>query len=200
MVRYHHENCLKKPEAVKDGGGSQHAKTSAAQSEIVNDGAGCSNEINGVNHDCEENVDQSVPTFDKQTLNEKNPTFTPSAVHTKKLNNKDIISYLREGHKKNGSLLLEKLTTFPEDFTYDQNGIVTIFGVTFPGCSIFHLLPFTFYSSDKEDISCIYSWLFLLKKHGLMHFAENPHLKKLSKLEETYHTVNSKWYYLGPVN
>ena len=70
-MRYHHENCLKKPEAVKDGGGSHHAKTSAAQSEIVNDGAGCSNEINGVNHDCEENVDQSVPTFDKQTLNEK---------------------------------------------------------------------------------------------------------------------------------
>jgi hypothetical protein len=113
------------------------------------------------------------------------------------LSNEDVVSFLKEDHQKSGRIVLEKLSLYPKDFSYDNNGIVTIFGITFPGSSVFQLLPAILYPVSTLEISGIYSWLSLLKRHHLMNFVQNSELKNF---EENYDDKNSKWYFLGSVN
>ena len=130
IAKYHHENCgSKKPEIVSQGGGNSYEKL---KGEILSEGGGCKNDTDIPTQSANANVDQ-VPHFEKDIINEKTPTLSKSTVPRNTLNNENIVSYLKEDHQKTGRLLLEKLSMVPKDFSYDENGIVTLFGITFPG-------------------------------------------------------------------
>ena len=166
----------------------------------------------------QQNIDSDSGSFEKQVVVEK-ATEVPTVVDSiKSLSKSDIIQHIQDKYKVDASSLLEKLHHHPTDFSFDANGIVSILGTTypgekflianksddiskhsfhcFPGCTIYEILPVTFYSIGRKekDIIGINKWLELLKKYNLMGFVENNSLKKTSN------DILDKWYFLGTIS
>ena len=130
----------------------------------------------------------------------------------------EIIQHIQEKFKNDASALLQSLASHPLQFSYDSNGILSIFGTKYPGnctfhpfqyrksfnnfsfvtgSSIFEILPLTFYSIGRKekDIIGVDKWLQLLKKFDLMDFVKNHSLKMKAPEKEI-----QNWYYLGPTS
>ena len=171
-----------------------------------------------ISHD-QKNIDSDSGSFEKQVIVDKAIEIPSTTNSIKSLSKSDVIQHLQEKYKVEASSLLDNLSEHPRDFSYDANGIVSIFGTAYPGdiftiaiskidstkhmhhsisgCTIFEILPVTFYSigRQKKDIIGIDKWLELLKKYNLMDFVKNNSLK-----EKTSDNDLEKWYFLGPIS
>ena len=165
------------------------------------------------------NIDSVSGSFEKQVIVDKAIEIPSTADSIKSLSKSDVIQHLQEKYKVEASSLLDNLSEHPRDFSYDANGIVSIFGTAYPGeifpiainradctkhmhhsisgCTIFEILPVTFYSigRQKKDIIGIDKWLELLKKYNLMGFVKNNSLKEKNSDNDL-----EKWYFLGPIS
>ena len=81
-----------------------------------------------------ENIDQSVKLSPKEiVLDSKTVNGYKNIEDKKQLSPINVVSQLRQRYKKKGEKLLQLLLKNPEDFSFDGNGIVTIFKDTIPG-------------------------------------------------------------------
>ena len=81
----------------------------------------------------EKNIDNDSGSFEKQVIVEKAIEIPSSTDLKKSLSKSDVIQHLQEKYKVEASLLLDNLFEHPRDFSYDANGIVSIFGTAYPG-------------------------------------------------------------------
>jgi len=74
---------------------------------------------------------------------------------------------------------MEHLSNFPNRFSYDENGVVSIDGTTYPGSNIKELLPLLFQPIGRQswDIKGLYEWIEMLHSLGLTYFMKNPGLR-----------------------
>ena len=84
-------------------------------------------------HHDQDNIDQSASNFPKNVIVDKAIESPTIAKHGKSLSNTDVILQIDEEFKPQAKLLLDKLSAYPHDFSFDDNGIVTIFGSNYPG-------------------------------------------------------------------
>ena len=145
----------------------------------------------------EQNVDSNSGSFEKNVIVDKTIEIPSKSNPIKNLSNADIIQHIKEKYKVEASALLDNLSDHPTEFSYDPNGIVSLFGTIYPGSSIFEILPVTFYSIGRaeKEIVGVLKWLELLKKYGLLDFVKNNAL-----LKNTSKHVLDNWYFLGPIS
>ena len=119
-----HEN--KSDLTLKDGSGSE-------QRQIIN------NEVPSDPCQTQRNIDQSVSTESKPIVVDSKIPETEKTNHSeiKDLPVSSIISQIRPRYRIKSKKLLNTLIEHPEDFSYDENGIVTIFNAIIPGNSCY---------------------------------------------------------------
>jgi len=139
------------------------------------------------------NTDQSIDTISKDVIVETAPNVESKSA--KNLSNIDIVNHLKQDFQEYGRIVLELLSAHPDQFQYDNNGVVKINNNFIPGSSVFELLPVTFYSlPGKENITGIETWLNLLQKNNLKSFVKNIDLLPNTHKKEK---IGSDWFFLG---
>ena len=81
----------------------------------------------------QKNIDSDSGSFEKKVIVEKAIEIPSTVDSIKSLSKSDIMQHLQEKYKVEASSLLDNLYEHPTDFSYDANGIVSIFGTAYPG-------------------------------------------------------------------
>ena len=69
------------------------------------------------------------------------------------------------------------------------------------GCSVFEVLPETFYEVKQSKAQEIQNWVNFLKRHSLDKFISNPKLKNVGLSEEKDEFPEKfQWYFLGRIS
>ena len=81
-----------------------------------------------------ENIDQSVETKPKEILiNSESASVRKDFASERTLSLESIVSQIRPAFRSKAKNLMSILQQHPNDFGYDENGLVTIFKSTIPG-------------------------------------------------------------------
>ena len=86
-----------------------------------------------VDCDNQKNVDDSKEHCEKLVIVDKATEVSPNHSPFTSLSESDVIQHIKENFKPQAKELLQKLNAFPEDFSYDSNGILRLFGTVYPG-------------------------------------------------------------------
>ena len=81
----------------------------------------------------EPNIDSKSESFEKNVIVDKATEIPSTSNPIKILAKSDIIQHVQEKYKVDASTLLDKLSKYPNDFSFDSNGIVSISGTLYPG-------------------------------------------------------------------
>ena len=124
------------------------SKIHSEKSVTIKDGSGPSNELSPPGErrmancaedtldSCEisKNIDQNIDLIPKEVIVNSDSAQTSKTVsREEKLTLQNIVSHLRPRYQAKGRKLLSILLEHPDDFGYDQNGVVTIFKNTLGG-------------------------------------------------------------------
>ena len=81
----------------------------------------------------QQNNDSNNDNFEKNVIVDKAIKVTSESNPTKTLSKSEILQHIDEKFKTDASTLLDKLAGYPLQFSYDSNGILSIFGTHYPG-------------------------------------------------------------------
>ena len=86
----------------------------------------------------QQNIDSDVNSFEKNIIVDKATKVSAEPSPIKTLSMSEIIQHIQEKFKNDASALLQSLASHPLQFSYDSNGILSIFGTKYPGNCTFH--------------------------------------------------------------
>ena len=88
----------------------------------------------------EKNTDGNCNSFEKDVIVDQGAEVPSRSSTHKTLSKSEVLENIQEKFKTDASSLLDKLAHYPLQFSYDSNGILTIFGTTYPGKELLCLL------------------------------------------------------------
>lgn len=131
-IEKEHENCFKK----SNDKGENNLST------LSGGGVGAAGDCADLKEHCtvmpktvintQKNIDDTS-NFEKNVIVDKSVQIPSNHEPSKILSDSDIIQHIKESFKSEAKTLLNKLSAYPTEFSYDSNGILKIFGTTYPG-------------------------------------------------------------------
>ena len=85
------------------------------------------------NHNRQQNIDASADIIDKNIIVDKAIEVPSDSNPVKILSDSEILQHIKDKFKNHASALLSKLAGHSSKFSYDSNGILSIFGEKYPG-------------------------------------------------------------------
>ena len=108
---------------------------------------------------------------------------------------KSILSKVQKRYHVRAKRLVKHLKNYPDKFSVDENGIISINGKIQPCMDISECLSETFYHNKTLNIPQFQNWTELLKSMNLESYISNPKYKK-----EEEASLPSAWYFLGEIS
>ena len=92
------------------------------------------------NQNQQQNIDRDINSFEKNVIVDKAAKVLPESNPIQPLAKSDIIQHIQEKFKNDAIALLDTLAGHPSQFSFDSNGILSIFGTSCPGNCAFNLI------------------------------------------------------------
>ena len=95
------------------------------------------------NHNRQQNIDASADIIDKNIIVDKAIEVPSDSNPVKILSDSEILQHIKDKFRNHASALLGKLAGHSSKFSYDSNGILSIFGKKYPGNKYILFFPKT---------------------------------------------------------
>ena len=92
------------------------------------------------NQNRQQNIDSDISSFEKIVIVDKAAKVLPESNPIQPLEKSDIIQHIQEKFKNDAIALLDTLAGHPSQFSFNSNGILSIFGTSCPCNCAFNLI------------------------------------------------------------